>query len=138
MSSYDDLYGTKYLSAGEVARPTTAVIDRIEEETFVRPGEPPRTKKVLYVKGGKKGIVINKTNAANLAAVFGKDFAAWPGQRITVQAEPTSFAGKRTMGLRLYPAANGAPPAPAVIVTPPPLPSPKTSVAEEMNDEIPW
>lgn len=131
MSDYDDLYGTRFLSASELKAPATATIDRIDEELFARPGEPTRTKKVIYVRGGKKGIVINKTNASNLAAAFGKNFSAWVGKRITVKAELTTFAGKSTLGLRLYPdrieSGPVAPPEP-----------PKPPVAAAMSDEIPW
>lgn len=56
MSDFDDLYGTRFLSAAEVKKPVTAIIERIDEESFARPGEATRTKKVLYVRGGKKGI----------------------------------------------------------------------------------
>ena len=113
MSDFDDLYGTRFLSAAEVKKPVTAIIERIDEESFARPGEATRTKKVLYVHGGKKGIVLNKTNANSLASAFGKTFPAWVGQRVTIKAEPTTFAGKTTMGLRLYPAnAAAAPVAP--------------------------
>jgi hypothetical protein len=126
MSDFDDLYGTRFLSAAEVKKPVTAIIERIEEETFARPGEATRTKKVLYVRGGRKGIVVNKVNANNLASAFGKSFPAWVGQRVTIKAEPTTFAGKITAGLRLYP-ENGP--------TEPPKPPPS---AEGLNDEIPW
>jgi hypothetical protein len=132
MSDFDDLYGTRFLSAAEVKKPVNATIEQIDEETFARPGEATRTKKVLYVHGGKKGIVLNKTNATNLASAFGKAFPAWVGQRVTIKAEPTTFAGKTTMGLRLYPADG--PTAPMKAVEPPkPPPSP-----EGLNDEIPW
>jgi hypothetical protein len=50
--NFEELYGTKYLSAGELKGPVDATLERIEEETFARPGEKPRTKKVAYFKGG--------------------------------------------------------------------------------------
>jgi hypothetical protein len=127
MTDFDDLYGTRFLSATEVKKLVTAIIERIDEESFPRPGEATRTKKVVYVRGGKKGIVLNKTNAKSLASAFGKSFQDWIGQRITIKAEPTSFAGKTTMGLRLYP-ANGT-----TAADPPKAPPP-----EEPDDDISW
>jgi hypothetical protein len=126
MSDFDDLYGGRFLSAAEVKKPVTAIIERIEEESFPRPGEATRPKKVLYVHGGKKGIVLNKTDANTLALAFGKTFPAWVGQRVLIKAEPTTFAGKTTMGLRLYPANGQA-------VEPPKPPPP-----EEPDDDISW
>jgi hypothetical protein len=129
MASYDDLYGSRFLSATELKAPVTAVIERIDEETLGR-GAEARTKVVLYAKGAKKGIVVNKTNARTLADAFGKDFNAWPGHQITVKAEPTTFGGKSTLGVRIYP-VNGAISAPKAPEAPKPM-------AEEMNDSIPW
>src|SRR5262249_50851286 len=106
MIDYDDLYGSRFLAATDVKNPVTATIERIDQEQFTRPGEPTRTKAIIYVKGGKKGIVINKTNASMLAAAFGKNFAAWPNRKITIRSEPTRFGGKLTTGLRLYPVTN--------------------------------
>jgi hypothetical protein len=125
--SFDDLYGSRFLSASDVKAPVTATIERIDHESFARPGEPTRVKAVAYFKGGKKGMVINKTNANTLALAFGKKFADWPGKRVTAKAEPTNFGGKPTQGLRLYP-VNGA-----EKIAPPPPPPPG-----DMNDEIPW
>jgi hypothetical protein len=123
---FDDLYGSRFLSATDVKAPVTATIERIDHESFARPGEPTRVKAVAYFKGGKKGMVINKTNANTLALAFGKKFADWPGKRVTVKAEPTNFGGKPTQGLRLYP-VNGA-----EKIAPPPPPK------SDMDDEIPW
>jgi hypothetical protein len=48
---------------------------------------------------------------------------------VTIKAEPTSFGGKATLGVRLYP-ANGA--AAATLKAP----EPKPSLKEEMDDDI--
>ena len=131
MSDFDDLYGGRFLSSQDVKAPTSVTSERIEQEAFTRPGEPTRTKAVLYFKGGKKGMVINKTNANVLAAAFGKNLSDWVNKRMTIKSEPTIFGGKPTQGLRLYPAVNTALP-------PPPKPEPKPPLAEEVGDEIPW
>jgi hypothetical protein len=127
---FDDLYGSQYLSATDLKKPFNATIEEIEQQDFARQGERERMKKVLRLKGVHKGIVLNKTNAVTLAEEFGKDFDDWIGKRITVKAEPTTFAGKRTMGLRLYPANGEA--APALKA-----PKPKPKPSDDLNDELP-
>ena len=72
MTDFDDLYGGRFLSSQDVKAPTNVTSERIEQEAFTRPGEPTRTKAVIYFRGGKKGMVINKTNANVLAAAYGK------------------------------------------------------------------
>jgi hypothetical protein len=126
MADFDDLYGTKFLSATELKGPVTAVIESMTEESFIRPGERPQRKMVAHCKGAKKGLVINKTNALTLATAYGRDMQAWIGKRITVKAEPTTFGGRPTLGLRVYPAE-----APA-------LEASKPTGSFELNDEIPW
>jgi hypothetical protein len=65
-----------------------------------------------------------------LATAFGKNFDDWIGQHIVIKAEPTSFGGKPTKGIRLY-SANGED-APALKGPK----SKKTSSSEDINDDI--
>jgi hypothetical protein len=117
MTNYDDVYGSRFLAATDLKAPVTGIIEKIDSEQFVRPGEPTRTKAVAYFKNASKPMVISKTNANTLASAFGKSFANWVGKRVTIKSEPTMFGGKNTQGLRLYP-LNG--PAPAIASEPPP------------------
>jgi hypothetical protein len=103
---FDDLYGSQYLAATDLKRPFTAVIEEIDKQDFARQGERQKMKVVLHLKGVKKPIVVNKTNALSLSEHYGKDYDEWVGKPVTVKAERTSYNGKPTMGLRLYP-ANG-------------------------------
>jgi hypothetical protein len=104
----------------------STVIEEVEQQDVARQGERQRMKAVLHLKGVRKPIVVNKTNALNLAEQYGKDFDAWVGKRVTVKAEDTTFQGKRTKGLRLYPANGEDSPA---------LKAPKYKSAE-FDDEI--
>jgi hypothetical protein len=123
---FDDLYGSNYLAATDLKKPITTVIEQVEQEDFARQGEKKKMKAVLYLRGVKKPVIVNKTNALSLATAFGKDFNEWIDQHVVIKAEPTTFAGKPTKGLRLYP-ANGED-APA-------LKSPKSKKTEEFNDD---
>jgi hypothetical protein len=122
---FDDLYGSQYLAATDLKKPFTAVVEEVDKQDFARQGERQKMKVVVHLKGVKKPIVVNKTNALNLSEQYGKDFDEWVGKRVTVKAEPTTFGGKRVMGLRLYPDE-----APALKA-----PKSKTSSAD-FNDEI--
>jgi hypothetical protein len=126
---FDDLYGSQYLAASDLKKPFTSVVEEVNKLDFARQGERPKMKAVLHLKGVRKPIVVNKTNAMNLSEKFGKDFDEWIDKRVTVKAEPTTFAGKRVMGLRLYPAADENTPA---------IKAPKKStLADELNDGLP-
>src|SRR5262245_22561972 len=140
MSDFDELYGSKDLSATDLKAPVDAIIERVDFEEFTRPGEKPRKKAVVYFKNASKPMVLNKTNATTLATAFGKPFAGWIGKRVTVRAEQTVFAGKPTLGLRIYPVANGRDRITSAPIVPPepPYQQPPPRQTDDMNDEIPW
>jgi hypothetical protein len=127
---FDDLYGSNFLAATDLKKPITAIVEQVEQQDFARQGERRKMKAVLHVHGIKKPIVVNKTNALTLAAAFGKDFDDWIKQRVTIKAEPTTFGGKPTKGIRLYP-ANGEE-APALKT-----PKPKPKRSDDPDDELP-
>jgi hypothetical protein len=126
---FDDLYGSQYLTASDLKKPFTSVIEEVDKQDFARQGERQKIKVVLHLKGVRKPIIVNKTNALNLSEQYGKDFDEWVGKRVRVQAERTSFGGKPVMGLRLYPVTNEDAPA---------LKSAKKGKpSDELNDALP-
>jgi hypothetical protein len=97
------MYGTRFLSADDVKKPTRTTIAAVDREIFDRPDGRSDAKATLTFKDFAKPVVCNKTNAANLANSFGKNFADWVGKPVLVRPEMTSFGGKPVRGLRLYP-----------------------------------
>jgi hypothetical protein len=66
-SDFDDLYGSKYLAASDVKKPFSAAITEVEKQDFARQGERSKVKVVLTLKGVRKPIICNKTNALSLS-----------------------------------------------------------------------
>jgi hypothetical protein len=100
--AYDDMYGSAWLSADDIKKPFRSVIEGWERSTFKQDGKN-KDKAVLKLKGVKKSCVLNKTNVANLALQYGKDFSRWVGKPVLVKTEMTQYGGKSMPGLRLYP-----------------------------------
>ena len=100
-TDFDDLYGSKYLSAtdlhGEVVPDT---IGKIEIISLREKDGSTKKKFVVYLTSFDKALVLNKTNALKLAEAFGKDHAGWKGKLIELYAEMTSL-GKE--GIRVRP-----------------------------------
>jgi hypothetical protein len=100
-SDFDDLYGSKYLSAsdlhGEQPRRKIGKVDVVELKE--KDGTTKR-KFVIYFASEEKALIANKTNATKLAAAFGKDRGNWIGAEVELYAEMTSL-GKE--GVRLRP-----------------------------------
>jgi hypothetical protein len=134
MVEFDNLYGSRFLTAGDLKAPVTARIEKIEVETFTRDGQRSRPKAVVYFEGTSRPVVLNQTNATSLARAFGKDFTAWIGRDVEVRPETTTYGGKIVPALRLYP----APPTKIGAKPPPTQDEQKPRLEDAMSDKIPW
>ena len=100
----NDFYQTegKWLKASDLkkdGRPIKAelTIDRVEVVEF-----KDNTKKLgVFFRGKEKGMVLNKTNAALIAAQHGGDTSQWPGKKIKIYATTTDFSGERVECIRV-------------------------------------
>jgi hypothetical protein len=109
-SLFNDLYGSKYLSAADLDGKTIRKrIGRYTVEELEDPKDETKKRRIiLYFNDLAKPLVLNKTNAQKLAASHGQDPNAWIGVFCDIYAEMTSL-GKE--GVRLRPiksAADGA------------------------------
>jgi hypothetical protein len=95
-------------------------------------GADKEDKPVLYFEGQEKGIILNKTNAAAIAQIYGDDTDDWAGEAITLFSAIVSFQGQNVPAIRVKApsrkktAKSGAPAAP------------KASAPPEVDDEIPF
>jgi hypothetical protein len=72
-SDFNNMYGTRFLSADDVKKPTRTMITAVDREIFDRPDGRSEAKATLTFnfKDFTKPMVCNKTNAASLANSFG-------------------------------------------------------------------
>src|SRR6476660_4410269 len=75
----------------------TVVIDRLDTETFGEEGEKP----VIFFRGRKKGMVLNKTNAYAIGEEFGDDTEKWVGKEIILFPTRVEFKGKFVPSIRV-------------------------------------
>jgi hypothetical protein len=101
-ADYNNMYGTRFLSADDVKKPIRTTITAVGREVFDRPHGVSEAKATLTFKGLSKPLVCNKTNAENLKESYGKDFSNWVDKPVLVKPEMTTFQGKATKGLRVY------------------------------------
>jgi hypothetical protein len=118
MTSFDGIYGSKYLSAADLGSNTLRVKIGKVEPTDLRQQDGSMQKKfVLFLDGQDKGMVLNKTNATTPANAFGKNRDDWVDQRLEIYSEMTGL-GKP--GLRIRPLRIQKP------------------IQDDMGDEIPF
>ena len=93
-TSINDAFPSKYLKAGDLqGHEATETIDEVKTELIGMDNEP---KAILYFKGRRKGMVLNKTNARAIGELYGKNFRSWPGKPITIFATQVDFKGTPT------------------------------------------
>jgi hypothetical protein len=90
---------------------------------------------VLHFQGADKGLVLNKTNANTIAAIFGEETDNWFGHPLEVYPSETDYQGKRVACIRVR-AVQAAAPAPAP--APAPVQTTAPAGATPFDDEIPW
>ena len=63
---------------------------------------------VLYFKETKKGVILSRTLAYQIAAILGSDDTErWIGKRVTLYPQPMNVAGKPVVAIRARAAENG-------------------------------
>jgi hypothetical protein len=98
---FDDVYGSKYLSAADLngQRKRVKIVDTEVSDLREKDGSTKR-KYIVWFETEEKALVLNKTNALRLAQAFGKNREGWNGAVIELYGEMTSL-GKE--GIRLRP-----------------------------------
>lgn len=117
----NEVFPSNYLKAADLQnREVPVVIDRVEMEQLGND-----QKAILYFTGKQKGVVLNKTNAMNIAGAYGDDTDDWSGKPVVLFSVWTDFQGKSVQAIRIRP--GGAKPAPK--------PQPQH---DDLNDSVPF
>lgn len=105
MVNINNVYPSKYVSAGDLkGRDVTVTISRLAIEKMANNNEE---RPVLYFDRADKGMVLNKTNASTIAALYGPETDNWPGKSITLFGTDVDFQGSRVPAIRVRPAVPG-------------------------------
>jgi hypothetical protein len=127
MANIHDSFPSNYLKASDLkgAQPIVT-IDRIEFEPV---GKQREMKPILYLVGKEKGIVLNKTNATQIATLAGTpDTDEWHGVRIKLFATHVEFQGETVEAIRI----KGAPPQAGSTTTRAAAPAPEPVTNEDI------
>lgn len=138
-SSYDQ---TRFFKAADLESEKKLRIKTVTEE-LVGAGSEQEKKLVVWFTNDERGLVLNKTNNRTLRGAFGDDCAGWAAKIVVLFPSTTDLRGKLVPSLRVRippprqaTAGNGATkPEPEQT---PAKPAAKPSVADDLNDEIPF
>ncbi len=102
MPSINDSFPSKYLKASDI--PEEGITATMRLVTFEKIGADDKgPKPVLFVEEYDKGIVINKTNATNIAKLYGDETDDWPGKKVRIETAWVDFQGQSVEAIRIYP-----------------------------------
>jgi hypothetical protein len=97
-------FPAKYLQKTDFTAPRQVIIDTVAMEDVSMDSQPTELKPVMFFKGAPKGMILNKTNANIMVALFGAETTAWSGQTVEAYNDVTiQFQGQLTGGIRLRP-----------------------------------
>jgi hypothetical protein len=97
MANINEAFPSNYVKAADLkGRQLTVKMDRTEYEMI---GED--KKLILYFVGKEKGMVLNKTNANNIASIYGDETEDWRDQEIILFEAMVDFQGKTVPAIRV-------------------------------------
>ena len=96
----NDAFPSKYLKAADIEGNPTVEIANVSEEEVGRDKE---VRPVLYFHGEEKGIILNKTNANNIAKLYGYETDDWVGKKVVLGTTYVDFQGQSVEAIRIYP-----------------------------------
>lgn len=95
-------FPSEYLKAADLGgRNVKVVIDRVEMRDVGDDHKP-----VLFFQGKEKGVVLNKTNANNIALAYGDDTDEWQGKEVLLFEAMVDFQGRSVAAIRIRPPAG--------------------------------
>lgn len=109
----NDIYGDRYLKAadvppeGVVVKIRAAMLGTISEGD----GSNSREKLMLELDGFDRLLVVNQTNAFELAEFLGDETDNWPGRSFVLYRGTTMFRGRQVDAIRVQPFHVGQSPA---------------------------
>jgi hypothetical protein len=106
VTHYQSMFDQKWIGAWDLGgRDVTLTISKVVGATVILPGGEKNRKPVLYFNGTKsgRGLVLNKTNAKTIAAMYGPDITKWVGKQVTLFPSQTRHQGEMIDCIRIRP-----------------------------------
>ncbi len=120
MGTWQEYFKGAYITALEFkGKQPTLTVTKVEGVDVANPdtGEI-KQKLVLRWKEVERGMIVNRSNACAIAAMFGDETSAWVGKRLSLRAEEVQVGPKRELGIRVYGSPDIQSPVTATVVLP--------------------
>ena len=98
MTTVSEAFPSNFLKAADLNNRTVKVT--IDKVVFEEIGQNKDKKPVMYFDKVQKGLVLNKTNAEQIAATHGQHFEGWTGKEIELFSQMVPFQGQNVAAIR--------------------------------------
>ncbi len=115
MVNVNESFPSEYLRGTDL-KDKEAAVNISHVETRDVGGDP---KLVIFFQNKKKGVVLNKTNAMNIASGYGPETDSWIGKSVILYPALVDFQGKSVLAVRIRPNPNGGQPERPPVSEPP-------------------
>jgi hypothetical protein len=133
MVNINSAYPTKYLAANDLGdQPRLGTIKTITFEEM----NDGQSKLCVWLNEYDKGLILNKTNANNIAGFLGPETDAWMGHQIVMVSTMVDFQGRSVEAIRVRAPKNRPAPAPRTVAQPQSGPPPGHPA--DLSDEVPF
>ena len=135
-----EVFPSKFLKCADLkGKPVTVTIAAAPLEELKSPDGKESSKVVLYFRGAKKGLPLNRVNWDAVSDIVGDDDSdSWIGHRVELYPTKTEMAGKLVDCIRVRaPKQRELPKALPPVEEPPPVAA-IPPMADEMDDAIPF
>jgi hypothetical protein len=137
MVTRNELFKSRFMNAGNIEKPTVATISFAKIETLENTKGQTDEKLVVFFSDHKQNLALNTVNFDSIVEISNQyDSDHWAGVAIEIFRTMTEVGGKPTPCIRVR--APGSAPKPAPAPSLKKVEELKNTVAEEMDDEIPF
>ena len=99
MTKVSEAFPSNYLKAADLNNRTIKVA--INKIVFEEIGQNKDRKPIVYFDKVQKGLVLNKTNAVEIAATHGDQMDGWSGKEIELFSQMVPFQGQNVAAIRV-------------------------------------
>ena len=99
MTTVSEAFPSNYLKAADLNNRTIKVA--INMVVFEEIGQNKESKPIVYFEKVQKGLVLNKTNAVEIAATHGDQMEGWTGKEIELFSQMVPFQGQNVPAIRV-------------------------------------
>ncbi len=99
----EEMFPSRYVKGQDLqGRDVIVTLASVQPERMRPNSQSPELQKfVLYTVEGKKGVVLSKTLASQIARALGSDDSDdWTGMKVTLYPEPMTVAGVQRVAIR--------------------------------------